>query len=505
MTATPVPTAVMAAHRRDGRRAPGPRPPTRTSAAVVALCLLAFATLVVVYRDAGALRGAASDTASKAASDAASGAASKAASGAASVSVRDAACLRGERVLAIDKTDFQNKFARSMMLVPPTNLWDNRKPSASELQLEERLRNATDARARARVMEEMVHASYCGFQVVHGNSSTLREDLASLRLDRPALVTGVRQPVPGWTAEHFISEYEASAVVSVIVMPEGDEALEYEKGLEGKARDKLSAYGFLKTQRMGLREYAERIAKGEARNLISTTNLIGDRFGTDTYPWMNPCDEACAPIDAGVEEAAWDAGIPQRYPSGPWSDATRRLREWVRHVQSAPSREVRNARVQAFDEYYERSRTVGCAKYARDAMVLSGREFRERWAEPEGSFSSSPVFFLGQHLGGLHAHSHQRAVTVAANGYRVWYVKWFGDATMTRSFVSAFEHFTQRANFELANPRGRTDAVCTQPPGSMVILPQRWQHSIIGWAEDEHGRPAPLDQPGGMTVSLSYQ
>ena len=206
----------MAAHRRDGRRAPGPRPPTRTSAAVVALSLLAFATLVVVYRDAGALRGAGSD--------AASDAASKAASGAASVSVRDAACLRGEKVLAIDKTDFQNKFARSMMLVPRTNLWDDRKPSASELQLEERLRNATDARARARVMEEMVHASYCGFQVVHGNSSTLREDLASLRLDRPALVTGVRQPVPGWTAEHFISEYEASAVVSVIVMPEGDEA-----------------------------------------------------------------------------------------------------------------------------------------------------------------------------------------------------------------------------------------------------------------------------------------
>ena len=133
----------MPAHRRDALRAPGPRAP-RTSAAVVALGLLAFATLVVVYRDAGALRGAVRDSVSGSVSGSAGDpvgdpdvqlAAARAAQAEAVLSASDA----DEKLLAIDKTQFQSTYERQMILVPPGNLWDSRRPSASERQLEHRL------------------------------------------------------------------------------------------------------------------------------------------------------------------------------------------------------------------------------------------------------------------------------------------------------------------------------------------------------------------------------
>ena len=226
-------------------------------------------------------------------------------------------------------------------------------------------------------------------------------------------------------------------------------------------------------------------------------------------PWLKPCAEACASIAADVEDAAWEAGIPQMYPIGPWADSTRRLRRWLQHVQGALSAADRRKRLRAFDEYHVRARIVDSDAYVRDAVGLSGREMRERWAKPEGSVTTSPVLFLGQHLSGLYAHSHQRAVQVAFHGYRVWYVRrptGRGEAELTRTFASAFDHFTRVASFDLqADYRARPDAVCLQPPGSMVLLPSSWTHSVMGWAEDDDGRPAPLDQAGGMTVSMSWQ
>ena len=468
---------VMKGHPPHARRACGPRAP-RTAAAVVALSLLACATLVLVYRlgvragvqEADALR-------------------------------RSGAVVGANHLLPVDKSEFQTLLQQRILRLPRHNLWDERRPSASELRLEWSLRNAADADARARVLEEMVQSSYCSFQVVHGNSSTLREDLERLRLDRPMLLTGVMQPATRWTVEHFISGYDASANVTVITMPEGADALQYETSRPG---DKLTKAGWLETEPEAIGAFAERCARGEARNLISTTNLIGTRFGAQYDPWLKPCAEACSSIAGAVEEAAWEAGIPQMYPIGPWEDSTRRLRGWVQHVQSAPSADERRARLRAFDQYYASSRLVDSDAYVRDALGLSAHEMRERWAAPETSFTSSPVLFMGGHLSGLHAHHHQRAVTVAANGYRVWYVR--KPAREPKSMVPAFEHITNVASIRLGtDQRARGDALCTQPPGSMVILPDMWTHTIVGWAEDEHGRPAPLDQKTGMTVSLSYQ
>ena len=109
-----------------------------------------------------------------------------------------------------------------------------------------------------------------------------------------------------------------------------------------------------------------------------------------------------------------------------------------------------------------------------------------------------------------HAHAHQRAVQVAFHGYRVWSVRRSAELRRTAedmtTLVSAFDHFTRVARFDLAaDPREREDAVCLQPPGSMVLLPETWTHSVLAWAEDDQGRPAPLDQAGGMTVSMSWQ
>ena len=500
----------MTAHRRDARLAPGPRPGhgprvSRTTAALFALNLLVCATLVVVYRDAaGALRRAVGLLAGVARlSQDPPGAAAQVGDG------------DGEQQ-QLDRLDLES----SILRVPRPNSWDDRRPSTSELQLEERLRNATDAGSRARALERIVHASYCGFQVVHGNSSTLRDDLARLRLDRPVLLTHAARPVRRWTAEHLISRY-ADAEVTVLTMPEGADALlpypEYvAKHLSGSAppggltaaeaaTDKVLLYA---QRRMRLRAFAERCAGGDARNLIVANGLIGERFGVLYAPWLDGAD-ACAPIAAGVEDAAWSAGIPQQYVAGPWADATRRLREWVRYAQRAPSAEDRDARVRAFDAFRKRSRMVDGAAYVRDALGLSGREMRERWAAPEGSYTTSPVLFMGQHLSGLYAHSHQRAAQLALRGYRVWYVRRPADrgkADVKRTFASAFDHFTRVASFDLAaDSRERVDAVCSQPPGSMVLLPESWTHSVLGWAEDDHGRPAPLDRAGGMTVSMSWQ
>ena len=152
--------------------------------------------------------------------------------------------------------------------------------------------------------------------------------------------------------------------------------------------------------------------------------------------------------------------------------------------------------------------SVDAAAYVRDALGLSGREMRERWAEPEDSATTSPVLFLGQHLSGLYAHAHKRAVQVAFHGYRVWYVRRPGatEEADDMTFASAFDHLTRVASFDLqADPRAREDAVCLQPPGSMVLLPEMWTHCVLAWAEDDHGKPAPLDQTGGMTVSMSWQ
>ena len=331
---------------------------------------------------------------------------------------------------------------------------------------------------------------------------------------------------PADALEHFMSRYNATTEVTVVTMPKGDDGLlsfpDYlaKHNLSGEAPEELVGPDALDReavglhllhaqQRMGLREYAERCARGDARNLIVTNNLIGERFGVNYFPWIDPCDDACEPIAAGVEDAAWDAGIPQMFFAGPWADPTRRIREWVRYVQRAKP-EDHAKRVRAFMDYYMRSRgPVDSDAYVRDARTLSGPEMREKWAKPEGSFTVSPVLFMGQHLSGLYAHSHQRAVQVAFHGYRVWYVRRPADrgkADVKRTFASAFDHFTRVASFDLAaDSRERVDAVCSQPPGSMVLLPESWTHSVLAWAEDDQGRPAPLDQAGGMTVSMSWQ
>lgn len=404
---------------------------------------------------------------------------------------------------------------------------------------EQILRNATDVYSREAALDRIVRSdacTYCEFQVVLTNSSSLADDLARIRLDRPVLIYDAVRPVKKWRVEYFLSESRFdNANVSVIEMPTGPDALlpfpeyieKHRTEMEDAGADTGGYAGsqnvLLHAQRwMSVRKFADLCARGEARNLIVTNNVLGERFSHLYEPWLGEdyLDEI-APVHGALEDAAWEAGIPQVFVAGPWDDATERIKRWVQLVHEAPDAE-KHARVREFDRFRKRVREVKREEYLRDAANMSGTAMRNKYQRPDDSFTIPPVLFMGQHLSGLYSHAHQRASQSALHGYRFWYTKSLDAREREEEpFASAFDYFIHSFDRKKDEARYCPDnelrsqdrhrcerglyAVCCQPPGSLVLLPEQWQHSVIGWAEDERGGPVPIDHKGGMTISMSYQ